>query len=398
MSKDRFSEYAFPNGQSDEWPKDLQGDEYPRNGKTHNGNGTFHQDRPKADEIEYEPILRRMADVQSLATEWLWKHWLPAGMLSVLDGDPGLAKSQFTLDLAARLSRGWLMPPQGGLSPNSAAGVLLLSAEDDLERTIRPRLDAAGADLDRVFCLEGFKEKGFQGEADKERPPVLPWDLDRITQIVTDNGIKLLAVDPFTAFLGSEFDAHKDHDVRRCMHLLHRFATRTRTTVLLIRHLNKLNGGPALYRGGGSIAILGASRAALVAGYDPEDPARRVLAMNRSSLGPKPRSLTYCLENVSPDVTRIAWGEECDLTADDILWHPQAKGRPDEELKDAKNFLRRVLSGATVLSTEVVNQAREELIAEKTLRRAKAELRVEAFQMGRQWYWKLQSSDGQKSS
>jgi len=42
--------------------------------------------------------------------------------------------------------------------------VIILSAEDDAEDTIRPRLEAAGADLSRVFILDavidGFRPDG----------------------------------------------------------------------------------------------------------------------------------------------------------------------------------------------------------------------------------------------
>ena len=65
------------------------------------------------------------------------------GSITVLAGDPGLGKSLLSLDLAALLSR-------GELGPRSAGDVLLLTAEDSRTHTVRPRLEAAGADLARV--------------------------------------------------------------------------------------------------------------------------------------------------------------------------------------------------------------------------------------------------------
>ena len=69
----------------------------------------------------------------------------------VLDGDPGLGKSTVTLDLAARLSTGARMPH--GPSTIGPVNVVVLSAEDGLADTIRPRLDAAGGDPKRVVTL-----------------------------------------------------------------------------------------------------------------------------------------------------------------------------------------------------------------------------------------------------
>src|SRR6478736_8115672 len=114
------------------------------------------------------------------------------------------------------------------------------------------------------------------------------------------------------------------------MRPLRDFAERHGVTVLLLRHLNKLNGGAALYRGGGSIGITGAARASLIVGRDPQNPARHVLAMNKINRGPRPPALAFTIE---PDrgVSRIGWEGPCDLTCDDILWHAQGGSKPKTE-------------------------------------------------------------------
>jgi RecA-family ATPase len=95
-----------------------------------------------------------MMDVEPMNTEWLWKQRVPYGAITILDGDPNIGKSTISNDLAARVSTGRQMP--GGKlvgkrkTRNSKGNVLLLSAEDDPHRTIRPRLEAAGADLRRI--------------------------------------------------------------------------------------------------------------------------------------------------------------------------------------------------------------------------------------------------------
>ena len=48
-----------------------------------------------------------------------------------------------------------------------------------------------------------------------------------------------------------------------------------------------------MYRGGGSIGILGACRTGLLIGAHPDDPERRVLTMTKSNIGPLGPSLSF---------------------------------------------------------------------------------------------------------
>jgi hypothetical protein len=251
----------------------------------------------------------------------VWRPWLPAGTLAVLDGDPGLGKSTLTLDLAARVTRGRAMPFEepGSGDPEAAAPVLLLSAEDDAARTILPRLKAAGADLGRVHLL------GTVRDALGERLPQLPADLaaalDRLP------GVGLVVVDPLMAFLGEQFDACRDQNVRRCLFALARLAERHQTLILLVRHLNKNGVGSAIYRGSGSIGILGAARACLLAGRDPEQAGQCVLAMSKCNLAARPRSLAYALRPAEGGVATVEWRGEVPWTADDLVGKASAQSR-----------------------------------------------------------------------
>lgn len=206
-----------------------------------------------------------MATVAPERIAWLWPGYLAAGKLHVIDGDPGLGKSSMTLDWAARVSTGARWPDQQDGCP--PAGVLLLSAEDGLADTIRPRLDAAHADVSRVFAFSAFD---IDGEGERiERPATLPGDVARMARAIETNGIGLVIVDPLMAFLAGSIDTHRDQDVRRALTALARVAEHTGAAVVLVRHLNKATGGEAIYRGGGSIGIIGAARLAFTVGKDP---------------------------------------------------------------------------------------------------------------------------------
>jgi len=83
----------------------------------------------------------RLSDVQPERVSWLWPGRIPAGKLVTLDGDPSLGKSTLSLAFAAIVTTGGTWPDN---SPcNFPGDVILLSAEDGLADTVRPRLDPA---------------------------------------------------------------------------------------------------------------------------------------------------------------------------------------------------------------------------------------------------------------
>jgi hypothetical protein len=60
------------------------------------------------------PHFVRSAEVRAEPVHWLWPGYIPAGKLTLLDGDPGLGKSLISIDLAARLSTGRPLPDGSG--------------------------------------------------------------------------------------------------------------------------------------------------------------------------------------------------------------------------------------------------------------------------------------------
>ena len=224
-------------------------------------------------------MLIRVSDVQPERVSWLWPGYIPAGKITLLDGDPGLGKSNLTLDLAARVTRGNAMPDGSQGDIMGPADVILLSAEDGIADTIRPRLEAAGADLTRVHVLESFPDaEGL------ETLPEIPDDLNRIERIVDARQAALIVIDPLMAYLSAGTNSFRDQDVRRALAPVKLLAERTGASVLVVRHLNKSATGSPIYRGGGSIGIIGAARAGLLVGTDPDDETgvRRVLATTKA--------------------------------------------------------------------------------------------------------------------
>jgi hypothetical protein len=336
-------------------------------------------DEPHAPDEELGILL---STVQPERVEWLWRDRIPLGKLTIIDGDPGLGKSVLTLDLAARVSRGLAMPDG---SPGRQGGVVLLSAEDGLADTIRPRLDAADADCERILALDSVLAEGGQGK--ERRLPVLPLDVSYLAAAVKRVGALLAVVDPLTAFLGAEVNAHRDTDIRRALFQLVRLAEETGAAVVVVRHLNKGMGSNPLYRGGGSIGIIGAARSGLLVAKDPDNPDRRVLASTKCNLAKLPASLAFDLTPADNGALRIGWMGESPQTAESLLAAP----RDDEDrdaVHEAVEVLRSILDGGPVPAEEAKKEARKAGIAERTLLRAKDLLAVKSRKAGFAGNWK----------
>jgi KaiC/GvpD/RAD55 family RecA-like ATPase len=98
-------------------------------------------------------VWSNMAQVTPEAVRWLWDGRIAMGKVSLLEGEPGIGKSTLALDLAARVSRGAVMPLTKGAAA-AGADVVIFSGDDDLADTVRPRLEAAGADLTRIRPID----------------------------------------------------------------------------------------------------------------------------------------------------------------------------------------------------------------------------------------------------
>jgi RecA-family ATPase len=332
-------------------------------------------------------------EVQTTPIDWLWDGWLPRGVVAVLDGDPGLGKSSLALDLIARITTGREFPNRELGTRNAELGTatrdprccVVVAMEDSIDKVVKPRLEAAGANVGWVAFLGGVREDGPDGQVTELLQ--LPRDLELIVNLCRQVRPALLVIDPLFAVLGYDqrgrfIKANDDQSVRQLLARLKTLAEETETTILLIRHLNKASGGTALKRGSGTIAISGLARAVLVVGRDPDDESKRVLAMVKSNYGVEPPSWRYALRGPGA-ISQVEWLGECDLKPDDLVRSVSAEKRASERLLAAQDFLETALEGGPKSWEELVKEAEAEGISEITLRRARAEKRLEKVHRGR---------------
>ena len=258
-----------------------------------------------------------LSEVSPESVEWIWRHYVPRGKVVVLDGDPDTNKTTIACDLIARVTSGEPMPDG---SVGIAGGAVFLSAEDGLADTLVPRLKAAGADLSQVVALNTV------GKGRDRRPVILPDDLDSVRSAIKRVKAVLVVVDPFMAFLSGKVNSFRDQDVRRALAQIAELAEETGATIVIIRHLNKIAGIDPLYRGGGSIGIIGAARAGFLVARHPSNDDLRIIAPIKSNLGPRPRSIVFRVKSVD-EIPVIEWLGNTNLTAADLV-DSQRAGKP----------------------------------------------------------------------
>ena len=93
----------------------------------------------------------RASKVTKKKPQWLWRGFIPDRKLSILASDPGLGKSLVTCAVTANVTLGGTWPDG---TPCPQGSVIMLNAEDLDDEDITPRLEACGADLDKVTLTD----------------------------------------------------------------------------------------------------------------------------------------------------------------------------------------------------------------------------------------------------
>jgi putative DNA primase/helicase len=226
--------------------------------------------------------MLRASDVTPKKLAPVWNCRFYRGKLGLIAGEPGLGKSLIAVYMAATTSAGREWP--GGADTARRGDVIYISAEDSAADTIRPRLEAAGADLDRVHLIESVADqlgpRPFNLVTDSVR---LDQSLQRIRKP------RLVIIDPINGCLRSTdacpFNSNSVPQVRALLGRLETVAVKNRVAVVGVTHFTKAKGGSALPRVTGSIAFVAAARSVFTVVRGNGDPDQRVFAPAKNNLG-----------------------------------------------------------------------------------------------------------------
>lgn len=342
------------------------------------------------DEIELPPdkevVMVRLSDLRPVPVDWLWPNRIPLGKITLLAGLAKQGKSFFTMDLAARVSSGKEIPGGTGECFDWGA-VVLLSAEDDLDDTVLPRLLAAGATTDRIQALTTLRQPDGSLE---------PFTLSHIPHleraILRQEKTKLVIIDPITHYVGSKVDDNKTSQLRAMLGPLKDMASRRKVAVVVVSHLNKGTGTNALHRVVGSTAYTALARANWLIVRDPNEPKRRLFLDAGTNLAEDPTGLAYRIVD-----GRLDWeSHPVELNASEAL-AAESKQEKDKDrpfkiggVEQAAAWLQTILASVTeVSSAELFSQGEAKGFSRDHLYRAKAKLGVKAVKTGNNWVWRL---------
>ena len=298
--------------------------------------------------------------VKSEHLDWLIPNWIPHRSITLLAGREGLGKSTIASGIAAEATTGELT--------GKPINVAYVATEDSLSITVKPRLQAAGADLDRTFLLNVTTEEGHEGALS------LPGDINRLGEALKDHDVKLVILDAAKSAMHSSLDGYRDDDVRQFLEPLAGLCDALDIVVIGLVHFGKRESTDPGKLILGSIAWSQIARSVLSVAVDDE--GTLVVTNTKGNLAPKQVSREARIESVPvptddgkvTEVGRIVWGNETDRSASELL----VSHDDDDDRSEAESWLEEFLKahGATPRA-EVLKAAHKDRVgSESTVKRA----------------------------
>ena len=319
------------------------------------------------EEKKTELKMIKMSEVQSQEIEWLWYPFIPYGKLTIVQGDPGDGKTTLILNIAAKLFKGEGL--DDAMKLTEPMNIIYQTAEDGLADTVKPRLEKAGADCERIVVID---------ESDKS----LSMADERLEEAIIQTGARMLILDPIQVYLGGGMDMNRANEARDMTKRLSLLAEKYKCAILLIGHMNKAGGNKAAYRGMGSIDFFAVARSVLLVGRIEGEPDLRAVVQIKNNLAAFGHSKAFRLTE-----TGFEWIGDYEITADEVLGGIAPKVN---KLEQAKKMLRELAEMSTsVQSSEIFDMAEDLNISKRTLENAKKELGIKARRIGNSWYWDL---------
>jgi hypothetical protein len=367
--------------------------------------GKPNSEAPPPNENAGTLVTRRLSEIPARPVGWLWEKRVPLGKLSIIAGHPGLGKSQVTASFAAIVSTGGQWPVDRGFCV--PASVIFLTAEDDAEDTLRPRLEAAGANLARVHLIESVVV-GYTGNGERQKRIFsLEKDVPALSKKLTEIAdVALVIIDPISAYLG-EVDSHVNAEVRGLLMPLRELAAEHQVAILGVSHLNKAAATEALLRVSGSLAFVAAARASYLVTLDPHNKTKRLLLPLKCNLAAEMMGLAYTIQSAivqsakgPVETSRVMWdAEPVTVTADEAM---QAGTSPRATaLREAQDWLAATLAEGPLPAKEVSAAATAVGITERTLRRARTALSIIVQKdpgKGGGWTWRLPTKNNRRTT
>lgn len=349
-------------------------------------------DAPEKHEKQENPMpmlqVIGMDEVEEEEVIWLWPGWIPRGMFTILGGYGGDGKSTLMTSLIGAFSRGGLLP-DGARAPK--INCMMLCAEDDINRAVKPRLRLHDANMSSVKALTGMV-----GEGTDARWMDIRKDIEQLKMAIRAYNIGLLVLDPLSSFT-PRADRNNEGDVRDALQPLLLVAEECDVAIVGIMHIGKsTDSRPAAMKLLGSTAFTALARSVMMVAELPKDQQpedadvigkHKIVEVVKSNYAVPPQPLAFS----RPLDAAVQWLGTSTVHVSECYGGSSNRGPEPEERKDAEAFLREYLADGPRPSKDVMAEAKLLGLSERTLRTAKALAGVSSQRLGREgsWNWYL---------
>lgn len=303
---------------------------------------------------DWKDLLPHYGDI-----EWVWKDWLPRGMVSILAAETGIGKTACAMGLAGVLTAPGEEWPDGLPGPEQPERVVFIETENRTHLLLQ-RLWGWG--------LEGFELVRQLPRADRGGIDIAaPAQQQAIAKAVKRTGARLLIIDSLSA--GHRLDENSKQ-MKRLLLDLCRLAQEANVALLAIHHLRKRRGNEStstnLDRLRGSTTI--AQLAVVTLTLERPDPGSRTLALRQIK------------NNVAPEQPPVGM----QITQDGVVWTEAPEGAEDKgsALERARDFVLGALEDGPVESIVLYERGAKHNLSRSTVYRAVKSLGLDRSQYG----------------
>ena len=323
-------------------------------------------DRGKSRIVKKTPQIEKASNVIIKEPEWLVPGYIPKYGITTIAGEGGVGKTSIWCSLVASITTGKQSFLLGGQIPfhNDPEDVLVLSAEDSWSYVLRARLEANGADLERISFIspedDRFVDLNFDGEL--------------LRDIVVANKPDVIVFDPLQAFVPASLRMGDRNAMRKCFSPLIGYGEKYGVTTIIIAHANKQSGVWGRKRIADSSDIWDSSRSVLMTGMTKDEDVRYI-SHEKSNWGKLGRSVLFSLDECVPTFKAYTPKKDKDFIQEDAR---ERNIRP--AMEEAKGFIVDTLKEQKEMEVaELDDLAAANSISKNALKEAKAMLKREGI-------------------
>ena len=307
--------------------------------------------------------------------------YLAAGKVNLLVGAEGIGKSLWAVRAVASITTGNTWGPFTIAS--EPADAILIATEDGWEDTIRPRLEVACADLERVHVLCAAD--------DGTGTPVFPDDMFALRGIeITPS---LVVVDAWIDTVPGGLQVKDSQKARRAVSPWKDYAAETGAAILLVTHTNRQESQDIRNTYGLSGALRQVARNTMYAVEDPDTKALLV-GPEKTNLGVKGVAHRFIktpvkhfppTEDSDGTVALLDSIGDDSMSIQDLLAEHVDVAKPGPKTKAIDLWLKETLADGPVPSADLLVMALAQDYTEDQLRSARDRLDVKPSKVGNKW-------------